>query len=153
MARTKSRLNAALTAKICAHIRKAAPLVHAAGAEGVPKSTINDWNRRGLEPGAKDPYKHFAKELAKARSSLVTKATSTIYKAGEKNPNHLMWLLKHLDRENFGEELRIVARREATTDVLDRLREGLDPEAFGRVVALLVGDDGPPVPDPREGLH
>lgn len=156
-----------LTERIAGRVRGGAHPFSAAGAEGVPERTFSRWMARGeseAEQEDETPYARLWLAVTRARSEAVASSEAELHDplpCGEDgradntrvNAKH-KWLAAN-EPERWGQKIDVRVRSEAVEHVLDRLRTGLDPATYERVLECLAHGEGPGTAgeDAQERLH
>lgn len=142
-----------LTERIAERVRTGSTPHEAAGAEGVPGRTFSRWLSHGeneAEHGATSPYSALWLAIARARAEAIATAESEMRQPiadadgrtdGARVGAVHKWLAANA-REKWGAQVDVRIRSEAVEHVLERLRAGLDPATYERVLECLAGGEG-----------
>lgn len=145
---------------IVARVREGVHPDVAAQCEGVGASTCRGWIQRGklAEESEGDiaesevPYLAFSQAILRARAEFeadtLQEVRASLDVAG--NTQHSKWILERLFPERYSQKITVDLKDRALEELLDRLREGLDPETFSRVVGVLLGTGGAEASDEGE---
>lgn len=139
----ESTLTPALAARIVARVKAGARPEVAARAEGVPKPTYYRWRDHARSADTRESwqcYRDLFAEIDQADASAELTIADTAI--NEEKAAGARWFLERRWRERYGHEIKIQVRDEVQEDLIERLREGLDPETYRRVLACLVGGEG-----------
>lgn len=140
--------SAAVRAAVLKAIRDGCPLVHAAAAAGVGRSTLREWKQRGR--AGEEPYAGFLGEIQKAEAARVAALTARVVRASGKSWQAAAWYLERTMPERFGSDRRRVRELERRVDDLLKLlggRPGAQPDSQGAAG----GTSDPPAADPAGG--
>ena len=146
------KLTPTLTAKIAELVEIGNSAEVAAVSLGVPRSTYFRWMAKGREQET-GPYANLVAAIATAHAQAEVDIVAAIRdpvldRNGKADPsvsNGLKWLLERTRRERYGPkvEIEMHVRQQATDDLIARLRQGLDAEAYESAVAAVLGEGSP----------
>ncbi len=136
------RFDADIAPKVAVHVRRGVTPYVAAELEGVPRSTHYDWMRWGKE--GHEPYLAYSETVARAvaewRATLETQVSDhavTLSNSGTVDTKTAQFILERRFKEDYGRTLQLEANANAVREIIARLREGLDPSTFQRVLGIL----------------
>ena len=159
----RSKLTDAMRDAIVAHIEKSLHPEVAAQCEGISTRSYFGWMARGRAAFEADedgegfeesevPFFAFftavTRAVAMAEANTLEGVRSAIDVTG--NDINGKWLLERKHPERWGNKITIELRDQATTHVIERLRQGLDSETFRRCVAVLSGTGSDDARDEEE---
>ncbi len=129
--------------QICSLLAKGMPLKESASVVGLSESTVTHWLAFG-QAGRK-PFSDFHADVEKARALFVARSLEQIRAGGSdgKDWKATAWILGKLRPVQFGDRVQVHVTT-ALEEMLDKLRDGLEPSAYNRVLEILGGDSGPP---------
>jgi hypothetical protein len=110
----KTRLNRALTTRICALLAKGSSIKSACILCNVGERTYFDWQERGK--AAEQPYETFFFAATRAREQHKQKLIEVVIKAADRDARHAEWLLeRQFPREFAPYERRPIPQEEPST--------------------------------------
>lgn len=137
----------------CDAFEKCLPNTTACELAGVSEPTYYAWMSAGEE--GVEPYAEFYRAVTRARARGEECMVDVVHLAtlekrdAEGNPTGMVdwkaaaWLLERRFPDRYGASVTIrKAEEKALGVLLERLREGLDPETWARCLAILAADDG-----------
>jgi transposase len=130
-----SKLTAAVQAAIVKALRQGNYIEAAAGIAGVTKQVVYDWMRAGAQ-GKAPKYVKFLDAVKKAQADAETRHVGRITKAAEKQWQASAWMLERKFPDRWGQRIKVEVERQMNR-LLDILRDGLPPETYEHVLALL----------------
>lgn len=143
-----SKLTPAVAERIAKALEQGMPQETAAKLAGVEPRTFYEWMAQGRREDGRHEYQQFAQAVTLARATFQESVIAEIRNAftpgehGVRDWRALAWLMERMFPEQFGQTVQVRMKvDEELTTTIDRLRKGLDPETFGRVVDILA-DDG-----------
>ena len=144
MARPK--LDPAVTQRIVDLIRAGNYLEVAATAAGIHKSTLYRWLRYGRNQ-VRGRYRRFLVAVEKAQAESEARDVALIAKAAATDWRAAAWRLEKKLPRRYGPRVQISVQQELDA-VLDRLKAGLPPDQFERVLEIIAAaEDIPPGSD------
>lgn len=144
MARPK--MEPAVTQRIVDLIRAGNYLEVAATAAGIHKSTLHRWLRYGRDQ-TRGRYRKFLTHVEKAQAESESRDVALIAKAASTDWRAAAWRLEKKLPRRYGPRVQISVQQELDA-VLDRLKAGLPPDQFERVLEIIAAaEDVPPGTD------
>jgi hypothetical protein len=112
----KTRLNRALTTRICALLAKGSSIKSACILCNVGERTYFDWQERGKT--GEQPYETFFFAATRAREQHKARLIAVVMEAAHKDARHAEWLLeRQFPREFAPYDRRPIPREESTSNV------------------------------------
>jgi hypothetical protein len=136
----KSKLTDKVQQKIVAAIEDGNYAKVAAEASGIAETTFYRWMSEG-ESAKTGKKREFWESVTRAENVAESKIVAQWKKLGEQDWRALMELLQRRYPERWANTQRIeVAVEKEMSGVLGSLEEGLDPQTFREVMAVLAGE-------------
>jgi hypothetical protein len=112
-----TKLNAALTKRICALLAKGSSIKSACIQVGVGERTFHDWRERGK--AGEEPFARFFSAATRAREQHKQRLIAVVMEAAHKDARHAEWLLERQFPHEFAPyDRRPIPQEEpATTSV------------------------------------
>lgn len=134
--------------ELCKLVRAGNFLSTAASFVGVHHATVERWLQRGRN-GETPALAQFALDFDRAKAEFEVRAVDHI-RTGAKQSKDLQWLLERTRPLQFGERVK-VHLQDGMDEIYERLKAGLEPEVFERVIEILCAEagSGPAESDPR----
>jgi hypothetical protein len=144
----RPKLDPALTQRLVDLIRAGNYLEVAATAAGIHRSTLHRWMRlgRGQKRGR---FHKFLTAVQKAQAESESRDVAIIAKAASDDWKAAAWRLERKQPRRYGPRVGVMVQQELDA-VLDRLKKGLPPEWYEKVLELMAADDVQ-VPDTSHG--
>ena len=142
---SRPKLDEVTTQKICDLLRAGNYLDTAATAAGVHKTTLHRWLRLGREQ-KRGRYKKFVEAVEKAQGEAEARDVALIAKQAPTDWRAAAWRLERRAPRRYGQRVQISIEEELEA-AMDRLKAGLDPETYDKVLQLLSSDDPIGLPD------
>ena len=146
MARPK--LDHALAQRLVDLLRAGNYLEVAATAVGVHRSTLHRWMRHGRQQ-VRGRYRKFLTAVEKAQAESESRDVALIAKAASEDWKAAAWRLERKQPRRYGPRVAVSVQQELDA-VLDRLKKGLPPETYEKVLELMAAEDGV-VPSASDG--
>ena len=137
MARPK--LDAAVTQRITDLIRAGNYLEVAATAAGIHPTTLHRWLRQGRAQ-VRGRYRKFVNAVEKAQAEGESRDVALIAKAAATDWKAAAWRLERRAPRRYGLRVQVSIQEELEA-MLERLQNGLGPDAYHDVLQLLSADD------------
>ena len=116
----------------------------AATAVGIHKTTLHRWLRLGRKQ-KHGLYRKFLNAVEKAQAESESRDVALIANASSDDWRAAAWRLERKAPQRYG--LRVqVGVQEELEGVLDRLKNGLDPAVYEKVLELMAAEEGAVVP-------
>lgn len=126
------------------HILKGAPVHMAAGASGVSRSTHYRWMAEGEIEG-EGPKWEYWDSVTRARDEYAVNTMKELHDSFDKEGNAVggdrKWALERNFPSEFGKSVELKVRGDVIREVINWLREELDPGTFAQVAAVLDCED------------
>lgn len=142
-----TKLTDAVASEICERLEKGVSRADAARLSGIHPATLQAWLARGRD--GEEPYASFSLDVeracARARENLIDQVQLYATADQPHSWRASLELYKELMGSSRGAE-KAKAQEEVTREILDRLRQRLDPETFRRVAEALCDEGGDELP-------
>jgi len=133
-------LTPGLVEKFCALICEGVTQECASWSCGVNDATVWKWRARG-QTEEKGIYRDFWEAYRKAEGDCEVLALSVINRAARDGDWRAMaWRLERMRPERYGQKIGITyeERQKLATDLLSRIRQGIDETTYERVAQILM---------------
>lgn len=93
-----------------------------AEACGIAESTFHHWRTKGTGKKAKEPFKSFVRDLARARAEAIVTHVAIVQRAGRGGPGRRAewqasaWFLERTASDEFGKRLALEPAKDAKGD-------------------------------------
>ena len=135
----RPKLDTALTQRLVDLIRAGNYLEVAATAAGIHRSTLHRWLRHGRSQ-KRGRYHKFLNQVEKAQAESESRDVAIIAKAASDDWKAAAWRLERKQPRRYGPRVAVSVQQELDA-VLDRLKKGLPPEWYEKVLELMAADD------------
>src|SRR5512140_887780 len=146
----RPKLEPALTQRLVDLIRAGNYLEVAATAAGIHRSTLHRWMRHGRAQ-QRGRYRKFLSAVEKAQAESESRDVAIIAKAASDDWKAAAWRLERKQPRRYGPRVAVSVQQELDA-VLDRLKKGLPPETYEKVLELMAADDVQ-VPEVTDGSY
>lgn len=135
----------AITEAFVEAFKECLPIGTACELAGVSRPTYHAWMAAG-EEGAQ-PYADFLAAVRRARAEgeqqRLKQVREGVNGSGIPDWRANAWILERRYPDKYGASVTVrKAEENALELIIDRLREGLDPETFARCLVVIVGEGG-----------
>lgn len=112
----------------------------AAQSLGVHPRRVYDWIARGAA-GDGGIYEEFSDAVLRSQAEAEVEDLNRINKAAnEGNIRAIEWKMERRYPDRWGQKVHVEVKEQLGRELLERLREKLDPSEFGKVAHALLGD-------------
>ena len=144
----RPKLDPATMQRIVDLIRAGNYLEVAATAAGIHRSTLHRWLKYG-RARQKGRFKKFVLAVEKAQAEAESRDVALIARAATEDWRAAAWRLERKQPRRYGPRVALSVQQELDS-VLERLKKGLDVEAYEKVLELMVAEEVP-VPELGNG--
>ena len=128
---------------IAGMLRRLVPLEVAARACGISRQTLYNWRKRGKADAAEEKDTLYARFFYVAEEAEAQGEVLTIQKVYEAGPQFQLALLRSRFPTRWSETQRLQVEMESMqNEMLDALKEGLEPDEYRKVIAVLRSHGG-----------
>ena len=135
----RPKLDEVVTQRILDLIRAGNYLEVAAAAAGIHRTTLHRWIRLGREQ-KRGKYRRFLNVAEKAQAEGESRHVALIAKAATDDWKAAAWSLERRAPRRYGARVQISVQEEFES-ALNRLKKGLKPEEYEKVLTLISSDD------------
>lgn len=135
----RPKLDPAITHRLVDLIRAGNSLETAATACGIHRTSLHRWLRHG-KAQQRGRYFRFFEAIEKAQAEAEARDVALIAKAATEDWKAAAWRLERRFPRKYGPRVQLAVQEELDS-VLGRLQKGLAPEAYDRVLQLIVSED------------
>ena len=111
----------------------------AATAVGIHRSTLHRWMRLGRGQ-VRGRYRRFLTAVERAQAEAESRDVALIAKAASDDWRAAAWRLERKQPRRYGPRVAVSVQQELDA-VLDRLKKGLPPETYEKVLELMAAED------------
>ena len=137
----RPKFDAETTQRIVDLVRAGNYLDTAATAAGLHRTTLHRWLRQGREQ-KRGMYRKFLNTVEKAQAESESRDVALIAKASADDWRAAAWRLERKAPRRYGLRIQVGVQEELEA-ALDRLKAGLEPEVYERVLELLSAESEP----------
>jgi homoserine acetyltransferase len=112
----------------------------------VHRTTLYRWMRLGRDQ-KRGRYRKFLSQVEKAQAEAESRDVALIAKAASEDWRAAAWRLERKQPRRYGARVQLSVQQELDA-VLDRLKKGLDPATYDKVLDLIAAEDSPGAPEP-----
>ena len=136
---SRPKLDPLLAQRIVDLIRAGNYLEVAATAAGIHRSTLHRWLHHGRDQ-QRGRFRRFLTSVEKAQAEAESRDVALIAKAAVTDWKAAAWRLERKNPRKYGARVAVSVQQELDS-VLDRLKKGLEPTAYEKVLELMSADD------------
>jgi len=134
---------------ICKILRRGNFREMACAQVGITSQTLRNWLRRGVGPGAEEPFIQLVMDVERAEAEGEDLLITGIRRAGSTDWRALAWIAERLASQRWGYKAQAqVDVQKEIGRVLEKIQQVLGADDAARVFAALADSESGAVPDP-----
>ena len=146
---SRPKLDPAVTQRIVDLVRAGNYLEVAATTVGIHRTTLHRWLRLGRDQ-PRGRHRKFLVAVEKAQAESESRDVALIARASTTDWKAAAWRLERKMPRRYGPRVQLAVLQELD-EVLDRLKAGLDPAEYEKVLELMAAEDVEPSEEEQTG--